>query len=464
MFKRLVFSKLRNDIIQEECVGVVGYVFLMKKNKRGISYIPSTFIRALSRKAGLDIIDFLIKEDCIAKVDRNKEFYKIPQEIYDDIRVTEYFPENDPYVKIIGGNKSSTIEDNWKHSAYLYYIRSNLTLRDEYYVRTEEVTQAIISNIHWLNGLSFNHYKHCFLPLGGKLQYTYNIRKIYWDSKVDGRHYNIFTDNPNTVKLVLENPVFITLKDFLPLILADQLKKTFNCDEMYQFFLKPKYIKKEKRPQSFTEFYQVVPIEYFNAVIYGFDIIEKFKKPFPRTFDTLFKIKNGCSTLPKGIKEELRTSRWAGRYYELWQEGLFIKLQKTNWRISKDVSERAIMSWQPYYKIISYVLHTRQMIILIAVWNWIKKYKIPFIAFNDGVYVEEEQREWVENIFTILGEKYLNPKLRIHTETYDYEGQPLMRKYFFPFDELTNEANKNFINKDEADQLFKDLFNDEFFK
>lgn len=393
----------------------MGYNFVVNRGYNDVSYIPATFIIALSKMCKFDIIQFLIQSDYIRLLPSTK----INTKYYNDTGLTK-LEKKDPN---------------------LYLMKEKILLLNDIILTDNKVITWVDEHLHLLNRQNFNHYNWSYknikitLPPNIRLNYEYQILNVidrygdptikdydinwfgYDEYKFAGTHKSIFTNDPTLLKYSnIYQPTIIGLNDnAFSLILADQLLKTVGENDFSDFYKKIK-IKKMKL-LKFTwaiefDIYQKIWGPYLDNVIYGYEHISQFKTMFPKATNLLHQIKSGGNVnlpfmgftkniKPKILKNDVRISlneKHPARQYHL---------------IRKKKNEHpAYKRGEIYYKIISLVCQIREVQMMREVWRRLKKCDIIFIPLYGSVVVSGNYVGATHYIINEVLKKHIDKRLK----------------------------------------------------
>ena len=390
-FKELPDSRLK------WCLGVIGYLFVIRKGYYNVSYIPSSIIRALSSKCKNDVIQYLIDNEYIRKLPSTEA--------------------NTQYYTITGLTKQI------KKDANLYLLLPKLLNLELIFLTDIIIEHFVDTHLHLISNQNFNHYENCYkwikIILPKEERYKYNIAQLnciarygesaykeyeitelgYDHTKFAGTHFNIFTNNRDLLKYTtLNEPIEIGFLYSIPVILADQMYKTLGENDYSDFFKKKRFTR--SLFQFVDDYYIFKEIFYqqFYSAIYGYTRIKEFANKFPKANSLLWRVKNG------------------GRGLELpfigFTKNITPKILKTDERLHLEDEHPAISSGQPYYKIVPLVCMIREVIIMRQVWRRLKKCGIIFIPLTSSVVVQKEHEKATTFIFEDVLKKHIHSKLK----------------------------------------------------
>lgn len=257
MFQILDFQKYDNPTLNL-CLGVVGYLMKDGKDEKHYTFVPAKFIQSLSRKAKCNLIDYLIDNNYIIKVEREPDD--------EDKKLKSFYFVN---------------KFAYKKKPNIYYLTAKIFELNETVLQDESIEKTVITNLHHLYFQSFNHWAHNYRHIQinitdevleeavdneflsnkfkdsrrpksfhienlktmmsqyGNLEYkNYDIAQFgienHWE-----RVSNVFTIcNPILRKHTsIEQPIEIGIKYSEGVIIADQLLKAFGENDFSRFFI-----------------------------------------------------------------------------------------------------------------------------------------------------------------------------------------------------------------------------------
>lgn len=379
----LKFSELQISQYQL-CVGIIGYLFLYRKGKNNVSFIPSAFIIALENKCKQKIIDWLITNNYIILVTpthKNKQYY---------IATGLTKPE--------------------KKDPNLYIVTVKLTNLYEQILFDDDLTQWIDEHLHLLNRQYFNHYNNAYKHIKINLPYTirqnyeieelniideygdpsvkdYDINRFGFDNnKYAGEHLSLFTKHKELIHYTsVKDPWEVGIFDSIPLILADQLYKTIGKNDFSSFYRKGKFKKGLFKTLSDYYLFQEIFEQTFYTAIFGYEHIKEFKDKWPDAHNKLYQIKSGRSDIQP--------------YFLGFTTNIKPNILKSDFRLTIKSSKEVMQRGQTYYKIVPLVIRIRIVKIMRDIWKRLKKCEVPFIPLFDSVIVFQDDNKKVQYIF-----------------------------------------------------------------
>ncbi len=460
MFNILKFNDIPDPNLRD-CLGILSYNLKYRRNIYDIAFIPTKFIQPLSSKAKTNLIEYLISNGYIRRIER--------------------------HLTIEEKNRLNLIRPSYMKLPYFYQSTQKLLALDEYILNNESVEKTLIINLHHLNNQAFNHfahnirYIHINLPNEGELrqllneyQYMhtrplsfyvsnvqveamkwgnlnykeYNINEIYFEDK-NGTPNHLLTKYPVLRKYTsLQDAIEIGIRSSEALLLADQLYKTFGKNELFEFFkysqpgLKIiykivksiyeikrgnkkridediRYYKSTRLFESESDYYfdQQMEREHFIEVVSGFRYNEEFAIKYPKTWNILYHIKKGHKFIKK------RGSASISKDYFKKFVSTFIPpkpmIFKNDIRLKAD-DVVAIKNNQSYYKVINLVIQLREIEIMRKIWSELKKREILFVPLYDKVLISNNNIKAVEYIIENVWRKYIHKDLQINLDTKKY--------------------------------------------
>jgi len=395
----LKFSGLQNSLF-ETCLGIIGYLFIIRMGKFKTSYIPATFIRLLSDKCKVDIIDYLIINNFLIK------------------QPSKY--ANTQYYNATGLSKPE------KRDANIYIPQQKLIDLNSIYLFDDVMTKYLDAHIHILNNQYFNHYNHSYkyikvnLPYSERIQCDisvlnildrwgdktikdYDISDFGYDDKFTETHINTFTFNQHLLKYTsIVKPIKIGIMHSIPIILADQLLKTIGKNDYSDFYLKSRFKNALFRLSIDYNIFNEIFEQQFYSAIYGFEHIDEFNKMFPKAHSLLWRIKNGG----RGVEPD----------FIGFTSNLNPKILKNDKRLNLKLNHPALKRGQAYYKIIPLVCMIREVKILRDIWRRLKKCDIPFIPLQSSIVIPTIYEKTTIYIFEDIINQHIDKRLKFIVE------------------------------------------------
>jgi hypothetical protein len=392
----LEFSEIANSRVKF-CVGVIGYLFVIWRNNYDVSFIPSSFIIAISKWCKFDIIEFLINTNYILLLPSNQK--------------------NTRYYTSTGLSK---IE---KKDANLYKMKDKILMLYEVILFDDEVTKWIDKHLHLLNRQNFNHYEHSYkhikvdIPQAERVFYDPFILSIadnYGDATVKryeineygydqnsfaGTHYNIFSNRKELLKYTsLVEPVEIGIQDSIPVLLADQLYKTQGDNDYSAFYYKNRFKKAMFRFSLDYDICLDIFYQQLITAIYGYVNVDEFKLKFPKAAKLLRRIKEGG----RGLEEP----------FIGFTRDIKPVVKKDDRRLSLKANHPALKEGQAYYKIVSLVCQIREVQIMREYWRRLKLCDIKFIPLISSVAIEQKNEDVAYYIMDDILKKHIHNKIK----------------------------------------------------
>lgn len=392
----LDFSDLEDSPFKM-CLGVIGYLFVLRQGYHNISYVSSQFIRSMNAKSKKDLIKYLTDNDYIRKQPSTTA--------------------NTQYYIITGLTKTE------KKDANLYLVMPKLRNLKQVFLDDIIIENWVDKHIHLLSNQYFNHFEHSYkwikikIPYEERIHYNinqlniidrygdsitkdYEITKLGYDhTKFAGTHFNIFTLDRNLLKYTsLIDPIEIGFLYSIPVILADQMYKIFGENDYSNFFMKRRFTK--GLFHFITDYYIFQDIFYqqFYSAIYGYELIKEFNDKFPNANQLLWRIKNG------------------GRGLELpfigFTKDIKPKILKSDVRLHLECDHPAISRGQPYYRIVPLVCMIREVQIMRQIWKRLKKCNILFLPLTSSVVVERQYEVATSYIVNDILKHNIHPKIK----------------------------------------------------
>ncbi len=167
MFKILKFPRIADSTFKN-CLGVLGYVMLERRNEFNYTFIPSKFIQPLSNTAKGDLIKYLIN---------NKYIFK-----------AEPFESKSDWAKKI---EDQVNERRYKKKPNIYFLHSKLLNLDMIDLDDRRVEKVVVTSLHYLNFQSFNHWAHNYR----RISLDVPNDKV-WEAAIDDSYF-LSKQNPN---------------------------------------------------------------------------------------------------------------------------------------------------------------------------------------------------------------------------------------------------------------------------
>lgn len=364
MFLKLSFPNI-NDPTFRNCVGVLGFVMLEKRNRYDVTFVHSKFIQPLSKKAKGDLIGYLTDNKYIRRIRR---FKSKEERMFESYFISIGYKKDPHYFKL---------------------LPKILDLHPDYLTDCK-VEKVVITNLHHLNFQSFNHWAHNYrhvsinVPsdeiwervisnsyyassLSPNRPLSYHISNLKAYASYYGNHqlriYDVTSvgienhwSRPGNIFSVcdpvlrnytsLKNAIEVGIKYNEGVILADQLLKNFGRNDFTDFFI--------DRATAYQ--YRVNDVNKKKARIHNAEKALKIKDPDPLN-KQLFELPNEeyykdinqyFIQLEKAtiIKQEKENKQERNRNVSLFPTEEELRLQAENELLSQIKSE-PILSYEP---------------------------------------------------------------------------------------------------------------------
>lgn len=400
-------------------LGILGFLFVLRGGKGGVSYIPTRFIQPLSNHSKTDLIDILIRGGYIQIYQRKK---------------TQTPDIEDSIILITRSGKPlkySDIKRGYKKEPKLYIVTNKLRGLRKIKLQDEGMSIWMDRHLHLLNEQYFNHYDHNYkhirvnLPQEEERLLDIEDREIFdgyghseikdyhiWPYGYDnnnwaGNHINLFQQHKHLIKYTdIKDPIEIGLLFDKLIIIADQMLKAFGPNDFSEFYFKKRYSPgpyKHFSPGLFTllseyDLTREIFVQKLYTAIYGWAYVEDFAKKFPQANNLLYKVKTGG----RGLEPP---------FYG-FTKGVKPTIFKTDYRIFLDKENPAHQRGQTYYKIVSLVYAQRINFMLRQVWKRLKSCNIRFIPLEASVVVSSEHAKPASYIFEEVIKKNIDNRIK----------------------------------------------------